>query len=152
MDGVSSAVAAAAGGVAPASGRAGKPLSARSMKVLKMCAGNPPPVAWRIEALSSLPIHTPQIMSALKPTNQASWKSCVVPVLPALGRSPRRAALPVPLDTVSTINPVISAASRGAMTRAGPELLRSHSTFPSTVLMRRMPNAIALSPPLANGT
>ena len=64
----------------------------------------------------SLPTHTPQTRSAVKPTNQASWKSWVVPVLPALGRSSSRAALPVPLVTVSTISLVMAALLAGDIT------------------------------------
>ena len=77
------------------------------MKAWNAWAGRVPPVAFTIGALLSLPTHTPHTRSAVKPTNQASWKSWVVPVLPAVGRSSRRAALPVPVAVTSVISRVI---------------------------------------------
>ena len=62
-------------------------LSAARMKSRQISAGRPPPVTSRMGVSSSLPTHTPTIASAVKPTNQASRLSCVVPVLPAAGRS-----------------------------------------------------------------
>ena len=46
-------------------------------------AGADPPVTPRMGALSSLPTHTTVVTPPVKPQNQASLKSEVVPVLPA---------------------------------------------------------------------
>jgi hypothetical protein len=55
---------------------------------------------------SSLPTHTPTTRSSVKPMNQASRWSCVVPVLPNTGTS-RAAALPVPERTASNSSSMI---------------------------------------------
>lgn len=50
---------------------------------------------------SSKPTHTPQLMEGENPTNQASVKSLVVPVLPATAYFMRPAATAVPCNTTS---------------------------------------------------
>ena len=102
------------------SGRIGRPAWASTMKARQSCAGRPPPVTPFIAASSSLPIQTPATRSALQPTNQASRKFWLVPVLPAIGR-PKRAARPVPDSTAATSMSVISAAHEPESTRPAPE-------------------------------
>src|SRR3954469_20638945 len=116
-----------------------------------MRAGTPPPVAFFIGAELSLPIQTPQTRSAVKPTNQASWKSWVVPVLPALGRSSSRAALPVPVVTVSIITLVMAALSAGDITAALSAARRRYSNRPALVLIDRIAKGATRVPPLAKG-
>ena len=99
-----------------ASARTGRFCSAPFMNSWKTRAGSPPPVACFMGVELSLPIHTPQTRSDVKPMNQASRKSWVVPVLPALGRSSSRAALPVPLSTVSCNSRVMAALSAWLIT------------------------------------
>lgn len=82
-----------------------------------MWAGKVPPVTPFMGALSSLPTHTPTTRSAVKPTNQASRWSCVVPVLPATGRG-NRAARPVPSRTAESNESSISRRAAGASTGA----------------------------------
>src|SRR3546814_13805814 len=68
----------------------------------KSCAGSETPVTLYIGVESSLPNQTPVTSSAVKPMNQASRKSWLVPVLPAAAR-PGCAALPVPQTTAAAI-------------------------------------------------
>ena len=58
--------------------------SASRMKLFQNSAGAEPPVMPRIGELSSRPIHTTVVKLPEKPQNQASLKSDVVPVLPAM--------------------------------------------------------------------
>ena len=65
-----------------------------STNSFQMRAGISPPVTPAMGVLSSFPTHTPTASSGVKPTNQASRYSCVVPVLPATGVPFSFAALP----------------------------------------------------------
>src|SRR5262249_43486923 len=71
---------------------------AASWNLRQICAGSMPPVTLFIGLRSSLPTHTPTTNESLKPTNQASRKFSLVPVLPAAKPS-RSAARPVPRST-----------------------------------------------------
>src|SRR5277367_812784 len=64
-------------------GVTGECLSASRMKPRQNSAGASPPVIPRIGELSSRPIQTTVVSPPVKPQNQASRKSDVVPVLPA---------------------------------------------------------------------
>src|SRR6478735_6638451 len=57
----------------------------------------------------SNPTQTPQVIELVKPTNQASLKSFVVPVLPAAGslKPNERELAAVPLVRTSSINSVV---------------------------------------------
>src|SRR5262249_15246502 len=72
--------------VSVGNGVAGNPASRRFMipahTGIAACVAGPPRLAGR-----SKPTHTPAVTSGVKPTNHASRKSFVVPVLPATGRS-----------------------------------------------------------------
>src|SRR3546814_3898997 len=83
-------------------GRCGNPSRPRRMTRPQSCAGSEPPVTLFIGVESSLPNQTPVTSSAVKPMNQASRKSWLVPVLPAAAR-PGCAALPVPQTTAAAI-------------------------------------------------
>ena len=121
-------------------------------EALEDCAGSPPPVACFIGALSSLPTHTPHTRSAVKPTNQASRKSWVVPVLPALGRSSSRAALPVPRGHHFRHQPRHRREIVGRRSRCpGRNSCAATGPFPSLVRIRTIPKAITPFPPLAKG-
>src|SRR5580704_15090925 len=65
-------------------GVTGLRFSATRMKAFQNSAGAEPPVMPRIGELSSRPIQTTVVKSPEKPQNQASRKSDVVPVLPAI--------------------------------------------------------------------
>ena len=135
----------------PAAAPAG-PLPRCVMKSWKICAGRVPPVALIMGALLSLPIHTPQTRSAVKPTNQASWKSWVVPVLPALGRSSSRAALPVPWSP----SPSSAASSGCCHWRSSPRPGRERLALVQHLARRgcgcgRCRRASTPLPPLAKG-
>ena len=86
----------------------------RSAWIAKSCqilAGISPPATRSVGLLSSLPTQTPATMSVVKPTNQASRYSSVVPVLPAdrrPGLSVSRAALPVPSVTTASSSGIIA--------------------------------------------
>ena len=80
----------------------GQSATARLIKVRHSTAGSPPPVISPRESLLSSPIQTAQARLGVKPTNQASRYSLVVPVLPAAGRL-MAAARPVPRVITSRI-------------------------------------------------
>lgn len=64
-------------------GTEGLPAMADCIKVAQMRAGRLPPKEVAIWVLLSLPTHTAVVNWLVKPQNQASRKSSVVPVLPA---------------------------------------------------------------------
>src|SRR6266576_1326550 len=82
--------------------------SASTTKSCQILAGISPPATRSIGLLSSLPTQTPTTMSEVKPTNQASRYSSVVPVLPA-DRRASRAARPVPSLTTASSSCIIAA-------------------------------------------
>ena len=72
------------------------------MKSIQMGSAACAPVSFGPRLLfSSKPIHTPQVMEGEKPTNQASVKSLVVPVLPASAYFMVLALAAVPRSTTS---------------------------------------------------
>ncbi len=108
------------------------------------------------DTFASNPTHTPATICGVNPTNQASAKFCVVPVLPAAGRvnriGKRRAELPVPFGSsitdwsMSTITPAVSA-ERATVSRPWT---CSSSTSPSRSITRRMPTGETWMPPFGN--
>ena len=70
---------------------------------LQISTGRPEPEACLVGELSSLPSHTPVTIWLVKPMNQASRKSCEVPVLPAASQPGRSAFLAVPTSSVCRI-------------------------------------------------
>ena len=89
--------------------RAGTARAARVMKSDQMGSAYRAPEAFGIGAGSSIPTQTPTTRDDVKPTNQASCPSLVVPVLPPDGNvTPRnRAALPVPRSSTSRMSDTI---------------------------------------------
>ena len=87
---------------------------------------------------SSLPIHTPVTRWALYPTNQASRKFWLVPVLPATGRD-SRAARPVPDVMASESMAFMAATCPRFTTRPGPEPARAYSTRPPVSRIASIP-------------
>ena len=100
------------------------------MNEVQIGAAPLPPVIWRPLAFSmsrrrpsrlSKPIQTLTTSSGVKPVNQASVLSLVVPVLPATGpRKPRaRTARPVPRLTMCCIRLITTAAYSGSTAGTG---------------------------------
>ena len=115
--GAASAVVASEGGASATSAPVGALASAAAIQakswgsrlawaatiiLRQIWAGISPPVTLFIGVSSSLPTHTPQTQSGVKPTNQASRQFWLVPVLPAAGR-PNAARVPVPSSTTPSI-------------------------------------------------
>ena len=74
------------------------------MNSVQMGAAAWPPVSCApSERSESKPTQTPARRSGVKPMNQASWVSLVVPVLPATGRPSSAALRPVPCLTTDSI-------------------------------------------------
>ena len=72
------------------------------MKSIQMGSAATAPVSLLPRVFfSSKPTHTPHVIDGEKPTNQASVKSLVVPVLPPRGWLSFAAAAPVPCSTTS---------------------------------------------------
>ena len=125
-------------------------VSARRMKWLHMGKAAWAPVKPR-ELPSSTPTHTTVRRVGVNPTNQASRRSSVVPVLPAATcRNPRRrAAVAVPLSsTLLSIRVTRNALSADA-TRRGTSVVKSRTRFPSASVTRTIPASGILTPPLA---
>src|SRR5439155_333471 len=80
-------------------------------------AACPPVSCLPSERSESKPTHTPARRSGVKPMNQASCVSLVVPVLPATGRPSSAALRPVPCCTTVCSMLVMTYAVAGLMTR-----------------------------------
>ena len=127
--GAGGAAAAAAAGSGWAGSGAGNgvivlPASAGSMTACQIWAGYEPPVTLIGVAggiidrcRSGKPTQTALTRSGVYPTNQASRHSLAVPVLPATGRSPSPAAVPVPRWTTWVRMPVTPRATSVGMAR-----------------------------------
>src|SRR5260370_14502299 len=114
------------------------------MKRVQPSTGKPPPVAFLVGELSSLPSQTPVTRLAVYPMNQASRKSWLVPVLPAAIQPGISALRAVPLSIVSCIMVFIIPTWRGPITlpslsagpavhhlpRGGPDLVTTCSQTP----------------------
>src|SRR5579871_5191288 len=118
--GVSTFCATAAGAVVGGAAKSSdsRPTSASRMKSIQMGSAACAPVSLLPSVFfSSKPTHTPQVSEGEKPTNHASVKSLVVPVLPPSGCFSLAAEIPVPCKTTSC--------SRDTMVRAVRELITS---------------------------
>ncbi len=80
-----------------------KALYTSSTVALDLDTGKPPPVTCFVDVPSSLPSQTPVTRCAVYPMNQASRKSCDVPVFPAAGQPGNAALCAVPIVSVSAI-------------------------------------------------
>src|SRR5664279_2587843 len=101
---VSTFRATALGGAGGGAGKSSdsRPCSATRMKSIQIGNAATAPVSLLPSVFfSSKPTHTPQVIDGEKPTNQASVKSFVVPVLPPSGWLSLAAAAPVPCSTTS---------------------------------------------------
>ena len=99
------------------------------MKRVQTSTGSPPPVAFLVGELSSLPSQTPVTSLPVKPMNQASRKSWLVPVLPAAVQPGSSALRAVPEISVSCII-VFIIADRARVDDLAGRLVGAGSTAP----------------------